>query len=155
MPSTTSRRPRWILPATIAAALALIVAIIIFGFVLLGGIPPTSAAAPSSEPPPSPVATDAPPIEQVAALEEKLASDDPVVLADALALDKEQLTPEMIAGFGSSTLSFNLAEAALLSEDTWEIPVTVTDETGAASPWIVTVVDSSDGLVFADSREAE
>ncbi|WP_159599211.1 hypothetical protein [Agromyces humi] len=152
MPSqSTNSRPKWIIPAALAAVVAVVVAGCIaaftFGWFGLGGGTST-AAAPTSTP------SGALPTEQVAALEAQLESGDPAQLSVALALDESQLTPEMTSGFGTSDLVFDTA-AAVQYEHAWDVPVTVTTEAGDTSEWIATIIDTEDGLVLGDTRAAE
>lgn len=87
-------------------------------------------------------------------MDAQLESGDPAQLASAVGLDEEQLTAEIITGFGTSDLTFNIREALPLA-GAWDIPVTMTTVNGDTTEWIATVVDSGDGLVLADTRAAE
>lgn len=139
------------LPTFAAVAIIFVVALVLVWIRLQGA--PTTATAPSTTPTGAP--TNAPMTAELVTLETGLASSDPAKLAEALGLDTPQLTPEIIAGFGTSDLAFESAESTLVGDRVWDIPVTITGIDGVSTSWLATVVDTGQALILADTRVAQ
>lgn len=108
----------------------------------------TTAASPSPSPSPS-LATGIDPV-AVDELEERLSSGDAGEVAAALALEVDQVPPELVSGLAASAVDIHHDEAERIAEDAWRIPATL-EMDGVESNWNVFVIESDQGLVFLDS----
>lgn len=143
------------MPALIAIiVLGVIVVSIVGGVLVFAGVVSSQAGAVATPAASTGAEADKPDTASIEKLNSKLLSGDESAVAEALALEPEDIPPGVVEGFAGLEVEYRAGEAQPF-DGGWAIPALVTQPDGSVTEWMVTVVEGDDGYVFLDSAPVE